>query len=236
MTDYSNLRNQLLNDLSKDKNVQQSVSIINKKLKTGKATFNDVTKLAVALSKPTSKGLSDNVPVGDMVAYAEEVVAPVYTASQRTVLAAGKKVQKGMLKRANLGIEPADVLEDKSRIVHIVGRFRAAESIDTVAFLLGEDVAENILRGAVTDTISENARNLNNMGFETYVTRSDGAGCCDWCASKVGTYKIGDLPDDFWAVHKGCSCTFEYKTKDTHSRIAFETNDKGKMKKVTEEL
>lgn len=39
-----------------------------------------------------------------------------------------------MLKKANLGIEPADVLEDKSRIVHIVGRFRAAESIDTVAF------------------------------------------------------------------------------------------------------
>lgn len=85
MADYSTLRKQLLNDLSKDKNVQQNVSILNKKIKREMPQFNDVTKLAVALSKPTSKGLSDNVPVGEMVAYAEEVVAPVYTASQKTI-------------------------------------------------------------------------------------------------------------------------------------------------------
>lgn len=225
-----------MNDLSSDRNVQTNVSLLNKKLKSGNATFTDVSKLAESLAKPTAKGLLANVPETEFAEYAEQIVAPIYTATQKTVLNAGKKVQKQMLRKAKLGIEPVDVETDLSRVKHIVERFKEAESVDTVSFLLEEYVAENVLKSAVTDTIKENAQRLSNMGFETYVTRSDGAGCCDWCASMVGTYELNNLPDDFWRVHKGCSCTFEYKSKDTHDKISFSTNEKGQLTKETTNL
>lgn len=233
MSDYSTLRKQLLNELLHDKGVLQSVSSMQKKIKSGNATFSDVSKLAKSLAKTVSQKLGSNVPTEDIVGYAEEIVAPLYTKAQKTVLTAGKEVQKGYLKKANLKINPAEVKPDASRIKHIVGRYREAESIDSVSFLLGEDVAENILKAAVTDTIKVNARQLSNMGFKTYITRID-TGCCDWCASKVGTYTIEDLPEDFWQVHKNCSCSFEYHSKDTHDRISFATDESGKITKVTE--
>lgn len=236
MTDYSDLRKQLLNEIASDSDFNRQASLINKKLMTGEATFSDASKLADKLARVTAKKLKANLPELEFGAYGETVVAPIYTEIQKTILHFSRKIQKEMLQKAKLGVNPAEVKPDASRVKHIVGRFREAESVDTVSFLVGDGVSENIARAAVTDSIKANAWQLTNMGFETYVVRSDGAGCCDWCASKAGTYRVGALLDDFWAVHKDCSCTFDYITKDTHQRISFSTDENGKLVKETKNI
>lgn len=236
MADYSTLRTQVLNEISQNKEVVQAVKSFNKKIKYGNAKFSDVSTIARKMSKATSSGLARNMVDNDLLEYANQVIAPVYRKGQRTMIEASKQVQKGMNNRAKVGMNPAEIENDESRILHIVNRYKEAASIDDVAFLVGEDVAENILKGAITDSIKGNAKQFEDAGFDTYINRSDGAGCCEWCASKVGTYKLNELPEDFWAVHKNCSCVFEYKANGKHSKITFETGEKGELKKNTEEL
>lgn len=234
--DYSTLRKQILNDVSTDASVKKAVSNLNKRLKKGDATFGDVSMIARKMSKVVSKGVTKAMPETDIGAYAESVVAPVYTQAQKTLITAGKRVQKGLNAKAGIQLEPAELNPDSSRVGHIVKRFKEAESADTVSFLLGEDVVENIFRSAVNDSIRENARQLDDAGFETYVTRTDDAGCCAWCSTMVGVYRIDDIPSDFWAVHKNCSCEFEYKSYDTHHKIRFGTDDKGDLRKITTKI
>ena len=69
------------------------------------------------------------------------------------------------------------------------------------------------------------------------ISRSDGSGCCDWCARVVGTYDSFDkLPDNFWGIHRGCSCVIDYRVGKTKSKIHFDTDENGKLSKVTEEI
>lgn len=238
MADYLNLRAEILSDIQSDTQVKAAVKELNNKIKNGNAKYSDAVDLSKSLGRTTSKYLKANsVEVTDELLgeFADEVMAPVYRAMQNTSLAASKEVQRIFNKKAGLDINPVDVKNDESRLTHIVDRFKEAESLDTVSFLMGEGVAENIARGAVTDSLKANAKAMDSAGLDTYVIR-EGHGCCAWCAEVAGTYPINDVPTDFWRVHKGCTCTIEYKSRNKHTKITFSTDDKGKLKKNSKDL
>lgn len=228
--DYEAVRQQILENIKNDKSLQIAVQKLNQKIKNKTAEYKDVAELADVLSDVTSRELEANSPSDEeLEEFANEVLAPVYKQMQITTLAAAKIAQQIYNNKAGIGLKPADVKPDESRIAHIVARYREAPLFDDVSFLLENYVSSNISKGAVTDTIRENAWNMRNAGFETYVTRDDGTGCCDWCASKVGTYSLNDIPRDFWQVHKGCSCEFYYKSRKTSSKVFFSTDESGNI-------
>lgn len=236
MADYLNLRAEILSDIQSDPQVKAAVKELNNKIKNGNAKYADAVDLSKSLGRTTSKYLKANsVEVTDELLgeFADEVMAPVYRAMQNTSLAASKEVQRIFNKKAGLGINPVDVKNDESRLTHIVDRFKEAESLDTVSFLMGEGVAENIARGAVTDSLRANASAMDRAGMKSYIIRQ-GSGCCKWCADVAGTYAIDDAPKDVWRFHKGCTCTLEYKANNKHTKITFNTDDNGKMVKNTE--
>lgn len=233
--DYSTLRTQISNDIAKDKQLNAIVGKLREKLKNNTATYTDVTEFSKHLGNVTSKALVKyGIPEEEFGEWAEEIVAPIFRQMQKTSVSASKMVQRLMNETNGLGIAPAEVPTDESRITHLVRRFKEASDIKDVSFLVGRDVAENIARGAVTDSIKRNAEQAKQMGIKSYVVR-EGNGCCAWCDSMTGIYDIGDVPKDFWRVHKDCTCSFEYKYDKTHTKISFVT-DKGLLVKTTTDL
>lgn len=233
--DYSTLRSEISSDIAKDKQLNNEIQKLYKKLVNNTATYADVTEFSKHLGRVTSKTLVKyGIPEEDFGTWAEQIVAPLFRQMQKTSIEASSMVQKLMNETHGLGISPAKVPTDESRITHLVRRFKEASDVKDVSFLVGSDVAENIARGAVTDSIRRNAEQAKEMGIKSYVVR-EGNGCCAWCDSMTGIYAIGAEPKDFWRVHKDCTCSFEYKYEKTHTRIDFAT-DKGIRTKLTTDL
>lgn len=233
MADYSTLRLQILDEIKKD--TSPSVRTLSTKIKNNTATYDDAVKFSKALGDATSKALekySGAVVDEALAEYAEVVLAPIYRSMQSTGLEASKLIQQIYNDKAGFGFAPVNVARDESRIVHMVSRFREATSFDEVAFLLGKDVSQNIARASVTDTMRSNANFMSNAGIEVTYTRI-GTDCCPWCAEVSGTYTRDELPDDYWKVHKDCTCVFEYKARNTHTRTTFSTGSDGKITKNT---
>lgn len=234
--DYLTLKKQISSDIANDKQLNYIVKQLRYKLNNNTATYRDVVEFSKHLGNVTSSCIEKyGIPEEMAGTYAEEVITPIFRQMQKTSISASKMVQQLLNDTNGIGLLPAEVATDESRLIHIVERFKEASDIKDVSFLVGADVAENIARSAVTDSLRANAKLLDDAGFESYVTRS-GSGCCAWCDSMLGTYPINDVPKDFWRVHKSCTCSFDYKCKGKHSRITFSTSDDGIISKNTEDL
>lgn len=234
MTDYGALKTQILNEVKKNKALTAELIKINKLANQKKLTYNDVRKFSSDFGRLVGTLLQKNVsdvPANELLEFASHALSPLCQNVQNTTINMCDKVQSIFLDNANIGLKPIHIKNDSSRINHIIERFQGATDFSEVSFLLSPDVLENIANGAVTDSMKANAEFMDSAGMETYVTRSDGAGCCEWCDSMCGTFAIHDIPDDFWRVHKGCSCEFEYHSRSTHSKITFSTTTSGTMQK-----
>lgn len=232
MAEYSELKQQILSDIKRDTRLASNG--IKQKIANKTVTYDDAVKYSKAIGDAAGKALErykNDVVEEALTEYAEEVLAPVYRAVQNSTLTASRQTQQTFLDNMGLGISPVNVKPDESRIAHMIARFRNATSFDEVAFLLGSDVAENVARGSVTDSIKQNADFMDSAGIEVSYTRS-GVGCCAWCDSMTGTYARGELPDDFWRVHKDCTCSFDIKARNSRTRITYSTSD-GKITKNT---
>lgn len=214
--------------------------MLNQKIENGTATYDSAAEFSKVLGDLASKSIRDNI--GEDIAedelekLAQECLAPVYRQCQDTMLGASKSIQKLYNDQAGINLNPVEVKRDENRISNLVDRFKEAESYNDVAFLTGANTARSITRGAVTDSVRENAKFQDKVGIDVLISRSDGSGCCDWCSSVCGTFKSFDaLPDGFWGIHRGCSCVIDYRVGKTKSRLSYMTDAKGNVRKNTEE-
>lgn len=239
--DYSILKQQILNDIKSDQEGIRNAEIIKTEIKNNNASYVDAGEYSKTLGDSVSKNIQKNIPEGGIPAeelgtFADECLAPVYRESQKTMLNLCNGIQKNYNQNAGIGLNPVNVKQDESRIEHIIERFDEAEDYEEVKFLTGENVARSITRGAVTDCIRENAKFHEDSGLKTRISRSDGSGCCNWCAGLVGTYdSIDKLPSDFWAIHRNCNCVIDYNVGKTNAKIKFKTQN-SKTIKETEEI
>lgn len=238
MTDYTILKEQLSNDLKHDIRLNTDNTRLAKKIKSGAVNYVDLGLYSKALgdvvSQKIAKYVGDGIPDEELEEFSSKLLIPTYKQMQRTTLGACKSAQLVINKAAGIGLIPVDVALDESRTIHIQERFEEAETFDEVAFLTNSNVARSISRGAVNDSIRANANAQERAGLGILLSRYDGSGCCDWCSSVTGTFTSFDsLPDGFWAIHRGCSCTIDYKVGRTQSQLKYLTDDKGRLTKVT---
>lgn len=231
MPNYLELKNLVQNDIRKDIQLIRVGRNINTKIKSGTAKYKDAFMFSKAIGKATGNALefhSDVISDDTLIEFATIVLVPTFRSMQNSSLKIAKQIQKIYNVNAQFGFNPVDVEPDEDRLQNIIKRFYEAETFKDVSFLLGKDVAENISRAAVTDSFKKNAEFMDSAGIETYVTRN-GFNCCAWCEAMTGTYTIDNIPDDFWRVHKDCTCEFDYKTKNSHTKMTFSTNDDGRI-------
>lgn len=228
MADFSSLRNQIFDDIKQNKTVATSQQRINAQLKNGTANYKSAADFSKALGSAVGDSFKKNVtdvPANELGQFAKDVVAPVYSQEQKTMLSVCSKVQKQVNKDADIDINPLEIKQDVSRIRHIVQRFEEASTFAEVSFLLGSNVAQSIARGAVNDSMKDNIDFQEDVGLQTLIVRTDGGGCCDWCASLCGEFNSrAELPDDFWRIHRNCSCVIDYRVGKTNQKIKYTTN------------
>ena len=239
--DYSNLKQVILETIKEDPNAKANTKAFIRLIKNKYANYETAAEYSKMLGDVTAKAIEKNIIEGvsdeELLQFAQEVLAPVYTATQKTVLNACKSVQALYNEQAEVQLQPVDVKPDGSRITHIVDRFAEASNFDEVKFLINKNVARSITRGAVNDSMRSNAKAQSDAGLNVRISRTDGSGCCKWCSSLVGTYDSFDaLPNDFWKIHRGCKCSIDYRTGKTKQKVYFKTDSKGKLEKVTEEI
>lgn len=201
------------------------------KVKKGAASYRDAENYSARIGKWWSKELSQyysGKSLEDAVAEIEKSLHKAYSDSAYYA----KNVQTIVNSKARIGMKAVEPAIDESRILHLLEKLETEPESD---WLIGEQAIENITRSAVTDTIRTNARVQSNAGLHAYIKRDSASGCCAWCDSIAGTYEFGDEPDDFWRVHKDCSCSFEYKPSRTRAveHIRYITNANGTMTKET---
>ena len=114
---------------------------------------------------------------------------------------------------------------------------------DQIVSAAGEEgkLRETILRriSVVPETVVTNMRDQNtravaktysSAGFETYIKRSDGAGCCNWCSKLVGKFEYPEnTPKDVFRRHDNCNCIVTYvcgkMRQNVHSKETWEQPD-----------
>lgn len=239
--DYSILKEQILDDIKTNPIARANSTALNYMIQNNTANYQAVADyskvLGDVISESINKNIPDGVPDNELGAFADECLVPVYNQSQGTMLSACKSVQRIYNKQANIGLNPADVPKDTNRTDNIANRFKEAINYDEVKFLTNENVARSITRGAVNDSIRTNSKMQSDAGLKVRISRTDGTGCCDWCAGLVGDYDSFDkLPSDFWKVHRNCNCIIDYNVGKTNVRIRYIDGKGSELNKVTEEI
>lgn len=237
--DYSTLVKPICDEIIKlsDKDFKALRKLINDKTASYQTVAEFSKVFGDTVSKCVNKYTIDGISEEELAAFASDCLAPVYKSAQNTVLNACKRVQQLYNDQAGIGLKPVDVETDESRIQHIIERFNEASNYEEVEFLTNANVARSITRGAVQDSMRRNAKFQEDSGLNIRISRSDGSGCCAWCSTVTGTYDSFEaLPDDFWLIHRGCSCVIDYKVGKTHDKIKYITWENGYLEKVTESI
>lgn len=192
-----------------------------------RANFQDADYYSIRVGNWWSKRLVEEYGTQDYSEFISEIEKS-YKKSYSESAYYAKNVQKIVNEEAGIGMKPLEPAVDKSRLEHLITKLVDEDA----AFLLGAEAVENFTRSAVTDTIQANARIHKKAGLHAYIERIGGAGCCSWCNSVSGKFEYGDEPDDFFRVHKGCTCHFKYTpSKGMVENFNYITKD-GKLTKV----
>lgn len=230
---YSESVVNVLSQISKEKDVVNGIKYW-KSHKTN-STVEDVEKFSKVLGTATSKYLK---PIAETLEPQE--IKDIYSHVSDVVIKYANDSVESLTANAGLRFVPdvrIDVKKDINDMLdNLVMRLIDRDSWEDVKFLVEENVARSITRKTATSHLRYTGKKQQDAGMKVLISRDEGGGCCEWCATMAGTYtSFDDLPSDFWRVHRNCSCVFHYKVGRTQEKISFDTDTKGNMWKITED-
>ena len=239
--DYSEIRDLIIKEIQTDKQLLTSFLAINRMIEDKTATYTALAEFSKVLGDRVGqniiKNIIEDIPEGELTEFAEKCLAPIYKDMETTMLMLCNNVQFMQNAKAKIGLAPVNVQLDESRINNAVRRFAEAVDFASVKFLANSNTAKSIARNVVNESIKQNSEFQEKAGLNVLISRNENGKCCDWCKKVSGTFtSFEDLPVGFWAIHKGCSCTIDYKVGKTKSRLKFSTNENGKLEKYVEDI
>lgn len=109
----------------------------------------------------------------------------------------------------------------------------AAKELASDAIKVLGRTSENITASASDEYMKTNAEYRSKAGLDAYIVRTDGAGCCKWCAALAGKYKYpDDIPDDVFRRHDNCTCDVSYicdkGRQNVHTKKWTKVNERAK--------
>lgn len=201
------------------------------KVEQGISDYKDAEEYSKITAKWWSQNLKEIFPEKDYIKYSDEIAKSLQKAYSQSAYYA-KNVQGVINKNAQIGMKAIEPRIEEGRISTLLEKLVT----DEADWLLDNDVVTNISRSAVTDTIKANANAQSKAGLYAYIERDAGNGCCEWCSSVSGRYIYGEQPDDFFRVHKDCTCSITYKpSKQKWQKITYSYNN-GRIRKNTTNL
>lgn len=206
----------ILNAVAKDFEKKYSSSKeINKlllKIEKGSASHIDSYQFAQKISDFLNYAIKKNMtgqtlPNGKLYYHiAESVLSPLLKNNHALVTNYAKDVQTMLNKKDDIPFKGRTAKVNTDRIEGICSEYSRADTFEDTTEELGASV-ENYTLSCVDDTILENVKFLNELGYHEVVERRAESGACKWCKSIEGTYDYSSgMETTVFRRHKRCKC------------------------------
>jgi hypothetical protein len=140
---------------------------------------------------------------------AEDVLTPLLKNNHALVTSYAKSVQEILNIKDDVPFKGVTAKVNTDRIDGICSEFSRFNKFEDTQQELA-DTIENYSFSSVDDTIKENVRFLNNLGYYEVVERHAESGACKWCRSLDGTYDYSpNMDNTVFKRHKRCKCTID---------------------------
>lgn len=207
----------ILNAIAKDfKKKYQSSKAVNKlilKIDKGTASHMDSYQFAQKVSDFLNYAIKKNMtgstlPNGKLYYHiAEDVLTPLLKNNHALITNYAKDVQTMLNAKEDIPFKGRTAKCNADRIEGICSEYSRADLFENERAELADSI-ENYSLSSVDDTIKENARFLNNLGYYEVVERKADNGACKWCRNLEGTYDYSsDMDNTIFKRHKRCRCT-----------------------------
>ena len=216
--------NAVVKDFEKQYQTSKEVNRLIKKIMDGKATHEDSYKFAQTVSDFLNKAIKKNMtgstlPNGKLYYHiAESVLTPLLKNNHALVTSYVKDVQSLLNKKEDIPIKGITAKCNTDRIQGICSEFSRSDAFEETRQELNDSV-ENYTLSCVDDTIKENVKFLNELGYHEVVERHAESGACKWCRSIEGTYDYSsDMDNAVFKRHKRCKCIISVHRKKLFRR------------------
>lgn len=204
---YRRMRAELDRRLSLDPELRQ----LSKKIRSGKADFQDTFRYSEIVSNHIGRIMQENVgtitnPLGKQ--YVCEALLKDHYKAINDVLG---EVQVQIDEKLDIHLNPVKPPCPIERIVQVAHALEDPTVKPEVIKRRAKAPVVNVSMSFHDDYIKENARIRAKLGFKCYLNRVAAAGCCKWCTDIAGRYVYGDQPDDVFHRHDNCGCTVTYE-------------------------
>ena len=205
--------NAVIKDFEKKYKSSKAVNKLILKIDNGTASHMDSYQFAQKVSDFLNYAIKKNMtgstlPNGKLYYHiAESVLTPVLKNNHALITNYVKDVQTMLNKKDDIPFKGRTAKCNTDRIEGICSEYSRAEKFEAEQAELADSI-ENYSLSSVDDTIKENAKFLNNLGYYEVVERRADNGACKWCRSLEGTYDYSsDMDNTIFKRHKRCKCT-----------------------------
>lgn len=193
-----------------------TIAAIREKVEDGRATMNDMSVYSRQLGMRLRQAIESTVHPEDLpdeTMYqniAHSILDPLLRENYDEINRICAETQRELDRKARIGLAPQAAEYPAERVTAASFGAAAKELASDAVKVLGR-TSENITASASDEYMKTNAEYRSKAGLDAYIVRTDGAGCCKWCAALAGKFKYPDeIPDDVFRRHDNCTCDVSY--------------------------
>ena len=203
---YKRLREELNERLNNDKRLTEILDKISK----GTATFKDSARYSQIVADHMGDVISKNIGKITVPLGKEMVCKKLLKDNIERVDTVFGKVQVSVDEKMGIHLNPVTPPYPTERVNAIAHSLEDPNADDEKVARRGRS-SGNVVAARHDENVKANAAWREKAGFDCYLVRDAGGGCCPWCAAIAGRYKYAEAPDDVFRRHDHCTCTTTYE-------------------------
>lgn len=203
---YKRLREELNERLNNDKRL----TAIMDKISKGTATFKDSAEYSQIVADHMGDVISKNIGNIKIPMGKEMVCKELLKENIERVDTVFGKVQVSVDEKMGIHLNPVTPPYPTERVNAIAHSLEDPNADDEKVARRGKS-SGNVVAARHDENVKANAAWREKAGFDCYLVRDAGGGCCAWCAALEGRYEYASAPDDIFRRHDNCTCTVTYE-------------------------
>ena len=214
-----------------DDKAEPRLRALKKRIENGSATAADTAELTRIYAEITGQTLSAEV-LG--LTDREAVTTALLRRNYERTNSAAAKIQRSIDSKSGIGLQPVTAAFPAERVRQFAHSLTDPTVPDETIRRRARSGSENITMSFNDDYVRANAEYRSSAGLDAYIVRTDGAGCCKWCAALAGKFKYPDeIPDDVFRRHDNCTCDVSYVSskgrQNVHTKKWTQVNEPRKI-------
>ena len=203
---------------------------IRKKIRSGKATYEDTAAYSVRAGKMIGALFSRRLPEIPPEER-EQLCVDLLHDQYIDINAAVDAAQRYLDERLGIQLAPQHAPFDSERGHQIGSSLRdLSKPVETLQ-RRAKAATETTVKSMHDDRMKTEAKFRSRAGLKCFITRKAVSGCCAWCTAMAGRFEYGEEPDDIYRRHDNCDCTVTFengrKRQDVWSKREWEAPEPG---------